>query len=53
MNPIVKSSVRTLLVCATTALPLAAHAALWRSMPQWWSETGALLTEPPPIEALG
>jgi 4-diphosphocytidyl-2-C-methyl-D-erythritol kinase len=31
---------------------LAAHAALRRARPEWWSAAGALLTRPPPIEAL-
>ena len=31
---------------------LAAHAALRRAEPAWWSAAGALLTKPPPIEAL-
>ena len=37
---------------ADRAAALAAHAALRRAKPEWWSAAGALLTEPPPIEAL-
>jgi 4-diphosphocytidyl-2-C-methyl-D-erythritol kinase len=35
---------------ADRAAALAAHAALRRVAPQWWSAAGALLTRPPPIE---
>jgi 4-diphosphocytidyl-2C-methyl-D-erythritol kinase len=34
------------------AASLAAHAALQRAKPGWWSAAGALLTGAPPIEAL-
>ena len=37
---------------ADRAAALAAHAALRRAEPAWWSAAGALLTKPPPIEAL-
>ena len=37
---------------ADRAAALAAHAALERAKPDWWSGAGALLTEAPPIEEL-
>ena len=37
---------------ADRAAALAALAALRRAEPEWWSAAGALLTQPPPIEAL-
>ena len=38
---------------ADRAAALAAHAALQRAGPEWWSASGTLLTEPPPIQAAG
>jgi 4-diphosphocytidyl-2-C-methyl-D-erythritol kinase len=37
---------------ADRAAALTAHAALRGAEPEWWSASGALLTRPPPIEAL-
>jgi 4-diphosphocytidyl-2-C-methyl-D-erythritol kinase len=37
---------------ADRATALAAHAALQRVHPEWWSAAGTLLTRPPPVEAL-